>query len=543
MHIGRNRYFPSLGAGFLHPAEVAPVTGLLATAIEDEEWETVVSVIEHEWGILMALDLPTLDRALRALPARMLSAHPIVFAVREIRLNIRGETDALDHSAGRVDLPTHPDDLRDRARSELARISLSAATAFMIAYRVHGRHQQALYYARITEELARRARVHQPNEFVPRVPTALLQVGITKLLVGDHHEASLVLREAYELRHESWDGRNGPDASGKLALLNAVRGEIVEAERWLDRHDEGDGAHGWMVPLVRLSGAIARALIAIARMDQPAAQAALATLELQVNRERSWAPFITYAQAQYALLWGDRRAALQIIERTRRFAGRSLRQAGAERLLDAVEASLLLALERPTEANALLDDRDRNAYTAAVASRLALLTDRKPLARELATAGLAEVNIDAGAQTDLLIASALADASDEDGRRHLTQAIATTARTGMLTPFVVAPRTPLRQLLGTMTPSETHTRIDRMLVSSPEPTPERAHLVELTATERRILLLSAEGRSRQDIALELYVSANTVKFHFRNVYRKLDVDSREDALATARRLGLLPPER
>nr|WP_228507487.1 LuxR C-terminal-related transcriptional regulator [Plantibacter sp. VKM Ac-2880] len=82
-----------------------------------------------------------------------------------------------------------------------------------------------------------------------------------------------------------------------------------------------------------------------------------------------------------------------------------------------------------------------------------------------------------------------------------------------------------------------------MLASSPEPTPERAHLVELTATERRILLLSAAGSSRQDIALELYVSANTVKFHFRNVYRKLDVDSREDALATARRLGLLPPAR
>lgn len=543
MHTGWKRYFPSLGAGFLHPTDVAPVTRLLITAIQEEDWDTVVSVIEYEWGILMALDLATLDRALQALPARVLSNHPIVFAVREIRLNIRGETDALDQSVGQFQLPTHPDDIRDRARSELARISLSASTAFMIAYRVHGRHQRALHYARITEELARRARVHRPTEFAPRVPTALLQVGITKLLVGDLHEASLVLREAYELRHESWDGRNGGDASGKLALLYAVRGEIVEADRWLERHDDGGGAHGWMVPLVQLSGAIARALIAIARVDRAAAEAALATLELQVNRERSWAPFITYAQAQHALLWGDRRAALQLIERTRVFAGRSLRHAGSERLLDAVEASLLLALDRPTEASVLLDGRDRNAHTAAVASRLALLTDRKPLARELATAGLAEEHIDAGAQTELLITSALADDSDEAGRRHLLQAIATTARTGMLTPFVVAPRRPLRHLLGTMSPSETHARIERTLASSPEPTPETVQLVELTATERRILQLSAEGRTRQDIAQALYVSANTVKFHFRNVYRKLGVDSREDALATARRLGLLPTER
>lgn len=543
MHIGRKQYFPSLGTGFLHPTDVDPVTRLLTTAVEDEDWDTVVSVIEYEWGILMALDLAALDGALQALPSRVLADHPIVLAVREIRLNIRGETDGLDHAVGRFHLPSHPDDLRDRARTDLARISLSASTAFMIAYRVHGRHQRALHYARITEELARRARVHRPTEFAPRVPTALLQVGITKMLVGDLHEASLVLREAYELRNESWDGRNGGDASGKLALLYAVRGEIVEAQRWLDRHDDGDGAHGWMVPIVQLSGSIARALIAIARVDRPTAEAALVSLELQVNRERSWAPFITYAQAQYALLWGDRRAALQHIERTRVFAGRSLRQAGAERLLDAVEASLLLALDRPTEANALLDGRDRNAHTAAVASRLALLTDRKPLARELATAGLAEENIDAGAQTELLITSALADESDEDGRRHLTQAIATTARTGMLTPFVVAPRTALRQLLGTMTPSETHARIDQTLARAPEPTPAAAQLVELTATERRILQLSAEGRTRQEIAQALYVSANTVKFHFRNVYRKLEVDSREDALATARRLGLLGAER
>nr|WP_254628415.1 LuxR C-terminal-related transcriptional regulator [Plantibacter sp. MCCC 1A11337] len=94
-----------------------------------------------------------------------------------------------------------------------------------------------------------------------------------------------------------------------------------------------------------------------------------------------------------------------------------------------------------------------------------------------------------------------------------------------------------------MSPSATHAWIERTLASSPEPTPETVQLVELTATERRILQLSAEGRTRQDIAQALYVSANTVKFHFRNVYRKLGVDSREDALATARRLGLLPTER
>ena len=45
--------------------------------------------------------------------------------------------------------------------------------------------------------------------------------------------------------------------------------------------------------------------------------------------------------------------------------------------------------------------------------------------------------------------------------------------------------------------------------------------------------------SLREISAELYVSHNTLKTHCRAIYRKLGVASREDAVAEAKRRGLL----
>lgn len=64
-------------------------------------------------------------------------------------------------------------------------------------------------------------------------------------------------------------------------------------------------------------------------------------------------------------------------------------------------------------------------------------------------------------------------------------------------------------------------------------------LEPLTDQERRVLRLLAAGRSTQEIAQTLVVSPNTVKTHLRNLYGKLQVNSRTQALALARDLQLL----
>jgi ATP/maltotriose-dependent transcriptional regulator MalT len=61
----------------------------------------------------------------------------------------------------------------------------------------------------------------------------------------------------------------------------------------------------------------------------------------------------------------------------------------------------------------------------------------------------------------------------------------------------------------------------------------------LTERELEVLAYLATGMTNQDIAGELYVSLAAVKWHARNIYSKLEVKNRTQAVAKARELGLL----
>ena len=63
----------------------------------------------------------------------------------------------------------------------------------------------------------------------------------------------------------------------------------------------------------------------------------------------------------------------------------------------------------------------------------------------------------------------------------------------------------------------------------------------LTERERDVLRLLPSRLTLGEIANELYVSVNTLKFHLRVIYRKLEVNSREEAAAIARSLTRIRP--
>ena len=70
--------------------------------------------------------------------------------------------------------------------------------------------------------------------------------------------------------------------------------------------------------------------------------------------------------------------------------------------------------------------------------------------------------------------------------------------------------------------------------------PLASTLVEpLSEREREVLTLIAQGLSNQQIADALIVSVGTVKKHLNNIFGKLAVESRTQAVARARALGLL----
>lgn len=63
----------------------------------------------------------------------------------------------------------------------------------------------------------------------------------------------------------------------------------------------------------------------------------------------------------------------------------------------------------------------------------------------------------------------------------------------------------------------------------------------LTPREQEVLELVAQGLRNQDIADELVISVRTVKVHVSNILGKLEVSNRTEAVAEARRRGLLLP--
>jgi DNA-binding NarL/FixJ family response regulator len=68
----------------------------------------------------------------------------------------------------------------------------------------------------------------------------------------------------------------------------------------------------------------------------------------------------------------------------------------------------------------------------------------------------------------------------------------------------------------------------------PEPVP-----IDLSARERQVLQLLAEGASNKVIARHLGITPNTAKFHVASIIAKLGAIGRTDAVARAMRLGLV----
>ena len=73
------------------------------------------------------------------------------------------------------------------------------------------------------------------------------------------------------------------------------------------------------------------------------------------------------------------------------------------------------------------------------------------------------------------------------------------------------------------------------------PPPSTQHSQLLTTRETELLQLLAQGFSNKEIAEQIFVSENTVKKHLANIYRKLEVSRRTQAVNKARELGILSP--
>jgi LuxR family transcriptional regulator, maltose regulon positive regulatory protein len=190
----------------------------------------------------------------------------------------------------------------------------------------------------------------------------------------------------------------------------------------------------------------------------------------------------------------------------------------------------------------------RGEALASLALAYATRRDRKEALRTLR---LAEKS------NDLVMSRALAAATDcviamDDGNRNvdkqLTRFVTVVSETGAYDSVVCATRA-RPELLRLL---EAHEGGDLFLGRALERSgdisiraalglksaPARIGAV-LSSREREVLELVAQGLRNQEIATRLFISPKTVKTHLQNVYEKLDVRSRTEAVVRANANGLL----
>jgi DNA-binding NarL/FixJ family response regulator len=118
-------------------------------------------------------------------------------------------------------------------------------------------------------------------------------------------------------------------------------------------------------------------------------------------------------------------------------------------------------------------------------------------------------------------------------RALLTEAVDVGAR------GYVLKEAPLPDLLRAIsTVAEGGTYVDPVLAGAlAAPTAEKAPT--LTQREREVLRLLADGHSNEEVGKRLFIAPDTVRTHVRKAMRKLEADTRTQAVATALRQSLI----
>ncbi|MBK7434892.1 MAG: response regulator transcription factor [Chitinophagaceae bacterium] len=80
---------------------------------------------------------------------------------------------------------------------------------------------------------------------------------------------------------------------------------------------------------------------------------------------------------------------------------------------------------------------------------------------------------------------------------------------------------------------------NQLTILQKQPASEAKELFDLTDREKEILQLLVEGLSYKEIGTRLDISSNTAKKHVINIYNKLHVNSRAQALRLAYQKGIL----
>ncbi|MEV6677356.1 LuxR C-terminal-related transcriptional regulator [Streptomyces erythrochromogenes] len=340
------------------------------------------------------------------------------------------------------------------------------------------------------------------------------------------------------------------DALGSLALAELLRGRLHRAAEHA-RASLVVAEQSALPPEHRSgTGHLVLAGVAVEQDDLPAARShlelAAAAAAAGPRPETAAAVQAAVIGARIAVAEGDGEAALAVLARLRPGGTAPTAGPGSAWAADALavaESAAHLARGDAEAALRVLDTAPSGRPEHALARARALLAagHTEPAARVLAELpagdGLA-APVRVGA---CLLGAEIAAAEGRTGeaRRQLAEAV-DLARSGeQRRLFAESGPWARRNLREAPRPAPRHSR-PADGPSGPDGPDGLPPVVEaLSARETEVLRQAARMLSTEEIAAELYVSANTVKTHLKSIYRKLCVTRRSDAVHRAQDLGLL----
>ncbi|MCX4808005.1 LuxR C-terminal-related transcriptional regulator [Streptomyces sp. NBC_01214] len=376
----------------------------------------------------------------------------------------------------------------------------------------------------------------------------LAHLGAVELGAGRPDRAGSTLAAAVAACGEPGTESPHCDALGSLALTELLRGRLRQAAA--HAHASLAVAERSALPPERRAATVHLVLagVALEQDDLPAARRHLdlATAAPGPRPDPATAARAAVIGARLAVAEGDGEAALAAL----RAVDPEDLPAWAVDELAVAESAVHLARDDAEGALRVLDavqapDGDRPEH--AVARARALLAAGRGAC---AAGALAGVPGDDGVATPVRaracllhaqIAAAAGDSREAD--RHLGEALAL-ARPEELRRMFAESGPWVRRTLGRDPRwARTHgwltPRAPARTARAPQADGRPAVVEPLSARETEVLRKAADLLSTEEIAAELYVSANTVKTHLKSIYRKLCVTRRSEAVHRAQDLGML----
>ena len=548
----------------------------IAQIVRQTDWPWLARVLAEHGNNLIhgGYHLPVLGW-LDALPQSLVNDNPQLQMLRIWGLFFANRVDTLEPLLSALE------DLLDRQVADShpdaeGALGLQSEISLMRSYLARTRSDD-----KSAADLTRQVLREIDHTRIPLKSVTYYGLGLDYYGKGELTEAEDALQSAVRYGQVEHKPSTVLSSGGLLAWIQYNRGDIdlaletsTDIRQWVDKH-YADPSQPRLISCWQNS-----TLCEIHRERNHSELAAMHLKPLLEHVERGTEPgqhvIIQYVRGHLAFSEGKLQEAIEALEDASQTGRKRREQIVFEPPAStALLARCYLATGHPEKARACLDARADGEFTNPLhleqsrisEARVLVALNQPERAQEILSALLkpAERNAHNRHLVEILLVygEALAQQKrNDESQQMLTRAINLAAEAGFMRLFAEESpdlRALLLELPALNGPGSWNTNLRKMLVdqsqsrqvnsdtretptsrSADKPAPQPTALPEpLSQRELEVLALIHEGHANKEIASKMKVAPATVKAHIRNLYGKLGVGRRTEALARARDLGLL----